>query len=844
MRVEDFYASSCEAKRRLREMAHDKSRPLVLRDVVKVMCEKLKEGKKSGEVLKLIEQKLKTEYEPSWFGFDWQKAQQVKDDLACFERFLKWLNDAPCIDANIRTEVQAGKVTLSSRADLIVERSDGNKCAMIIHFKKADKSPGGKSTHTNSRKDLYQLVTKVALEDKYPGIQTALIYLVNESDTEGDIGKFTVASTKKSNAFFERFDFLYEDGIFQREYAVSLINEVAATPVRPDCFSCREKLCRMEKVSDVLDTLPKKEEEKAYEIPTFTLAQQQVIQHESGPMLVLAGPGSGKTATLVGRIRELIRKGVAPEAILAITFTRDAAGELLRRCSTFCERDEHPEIMTLNALGYKILRDNKGILGREVRLMLKPQRLHIIEGLLSDTPKMAGFSYKELKGKNGLLCTVDSRITEYLLSEEKYRAKHPEADATFYGLAKDFESIVKAGGFIGFDEQITLATKLMKEKPEVLDGLSRRYSYVMVDEYQDVDAAQVEFVYTLARHRNLVAVGDDDQAIYGFRGGSNRYMLTFKQDFPDAKRVVLSENFRSTGHLTEAAQSLIKGNKARIDKKVKPVREAGKKPQVVGGRTAKNLDACVKELIRDGFDPSEIAVLASQNATLEDLASEVSFPYVLGRSFLRDDPVFRLILDILSMHFEGIKETTLLKMLLVMGCDIPEGMSAGAILDKYPLKGALKGDDTPCGKAMSFIARCISLMEGTVKPVFFADLVLQYIGADKTASASAILSLIEKGHIMTLDALYSVMKDMAEFEDDTRTEPDTKGSVLFITSHESKGMEWRAVIMADDYRDDGTEETNRLYYVAMTRAKDRLYILSDGRTLLHSTTNRKGVDVA
>ena len=834
MRVEDFYASSCEAKALLKEKVHDKNRPMILRGVVKDMCALYMEGKTTDQILSALRPKL-NEYDPSWFGFDWQRTVQIEDDLKAVSHFLKWLNNARCIKANIRTGA-IGEKALESRADLIVERSDGKLCALIIHFKKADKSPGGKSSHTCSHKDLFALCTKVALEDEYPGIQTALVYLLNEDDKEGDIGEFKVTSTRKSNAFFERWESLYEDGIFQKEYAISLINEVSKNPPPPPCFTCREKYCMTEKVSDVLSVAPAKRVEGEYRMPSFTPSQKQVIEHGKGPMLVLAGPGSGKTAILVGRIERLIKNGVAPEAILAITFTRDAAGELLRRCQSFCRSDEHPEVLTLNALGYKILRSNPGKLGYKVSLLTKTQRLHIIEGLLSDTPKIAGFSYKELKGKNGLLSTLNTHISDYASSPEAYKKKHPDVGGEFYALADDFQSIVSAAGYIGFDEQILLATKLMEDCPEVLDGLSRRYAYVMVDEYQDVDSSQVKFVYSLASHGNLVCVGDDDQAIYGFRGGSNKFMLSFGKDFPNAKKVVLKENFRSTGYLTEAAQSFIKGNKARLEKEVTPVREAGFKPQVVKGRTSANLDTIVGELERSGIKLGEIAVLASKNATLEELSRGVSFPYVLGRAFLKDDPLFRLIYELLDIRAGGMSEGAVYKVLSLMGAELPKGITASDIINRYP-QG--RTDDTPCGKAMDFMHKCMSFMESNCKPVFLTDFVLGYLKADNTASGVAITSMVEKGHISSLDALYGVMRDMVEFEDDTRTEPDTENAVLFITSHESKGMEWKAVIMADDYRSDGAEETNRLYYVAMTRAKDRLYILTDGSTMLHQIERRE-----
>lgn len=830
MRVEDFYNQACPTKNKLQSLVHDKTRPLVLRKAVVRMCDCCKKGTEAEGILLELGRLLKEEYEPSWFDFDWQFEQQIADDMSCFKRFLVWLNGARCVEANIR--VEAGQ--FSSRADMIVERSDGELVAMIIHPKKADKSPGGKSTHTSTKKDLYALVTKAGLEKRYPKIQTALVYLFNEDDNAGKIGKFLSTSTRKSNVFFERWTSLYEDGIFDGRYVTKLIAQIALERPVPDCYSCSQKgLCAKDSVSKVSHAKPAiVQEVDTYKMPKFTKAQQEVVTFRDGPMLVCAGPGSGKTATLVGRIKQLIDNGVPPEFILGITFTRDAAGELLRRCQSFCKDDEHPEILTLNALGYKLLRDNDELVGQKVKLLSSLDRLRLIENLLSDTPMMSGFSYAVKTGKKGLLATLDRRITEYGNDPDAYRQKHPEMDETFVRFVEAFNGAVKAQGYINFDEQISLALKMLDEHPEAAAALSRRYAYIMVDEYQDVNEEQVRLVYALAKHKNLVVVGDDDQSIYGFRGGSNEYMLSFGRDFPDAKRVVLTENFRSTGALVEKAQTFIESNRHRISKEVQPVRKRGYEPMILSGKTGATLNSCVEDLINKGFEYKDIAVLASKNATLEELIREVSFNSVLGKAYLRENPVFRIMLNILSLHYEGITEGTLLTVLMLM--DVMPDKPIGEVLAAYPDLKAGRYDKKvrePLYKALCLIHTCLDRVD-ECSAVYFLDLVSQTLGVEDTAIEQALSDIIEKNHLRDCDALYAHLKNMSDFEDDTKIEPDTSDAVLFITSHESKGMEWRAVIMVDDYKDDRSEETNRLYYVAMTRAKDMLCIMTDGGSTL------------
>lgn len=844
MRVEEFYSSSCRTKHQLQSLISDKTRPLVLRKAVVTMCALLAKGTATEEILSQLSFMLRTEYEPQWFDFDWQLESEIKDDLNRLARFLGWLDGFAIEKANIRTATEIGSGQLTSRADLIVRGRDGVVRALTIHFKKADKSYGGKSTHTSTKNDLYMLVNKISLEGEYPGLHTALIYLINEDDSAGSIGDFKVTTTKKSNAFTEKWDCFYDEGIFNTALAKAKVKEILKESPQPDCYSCSQKsLCTMDTVSKMSLSPAVREEEATYKMPDFTTAQKKVVGFIDGPMLVCAGPGSGKTATLVGRIENLIKKGVPPELILAITFTREAAGELMRRCMTFCKRDEHPEILTLNALGYKILRENDGIVGKKVKLLTNLDRYRMLENFLSDLPPIEGFSYATLKGNKGLLATLDRHLTEYGADKEAYLKKHPKTDRNFIRLYKQVRAAIETGGYISYDEQITLSLALIRENPCVAEGLSARYSYIMVDEYQDVNEDQVQLIYALASHRNLVAVGDDDQSIYGFRGASNRYMLSFAKDFPEAERVVLKENFRSTQEIVENAQNLIKANKHRIDKTVLSMREKGIKPCVMKGRNAENVNACVQELLEKGVAMDEIAVLASKNATLEELSREVKFKTVLGKSYLRDNAMFRIILNTLSLHYNGMSDRTIYTLLCLMDAAPPEGCSMSEVLSKYPplIKGRYdqaKSSD-PVYRALSLISTALKRIKDNAGALYIIDLITTKLGADGTAEEEALEGIVEKSHIRDCKALYERMQDMSDFEDETKLAPNTSDAVILITSHESKGMEWKAVIMCDDYKDDKSEETNRLYYVAMTRAKDMLYILTENQSMLQTGEERR-----
>lgn len=805
--VKDFYRFSCKTKEEFSSQIHDETRFTVLARAVKKLNAMLLENTSHEECLTILKAYLMSEYNPKWFALDWRLSQQVVDDIRVFERFLDWLADVNVIEANVEVVNETPKHVVSSKVDLVVRFKSGRYGAFILSFRAADKSPGGKSVHTSTKTDLYAMNAKCALEGKYPGITVTLVYLTNTDDAANSIGEFVVSQTKRSNAFSETFDEFYEEDFFDKEALLQKVDEVLSEPVKPNCYTCpHERLCKAETSKAMARIKPKAavhKVESAYVMPEYTESQMKVVTHVNGPMLVCAGPGSGKTATLIGRIRYLMEQGIDPEFILGITFTREAAGELKSRCQAFCEKGEMPELCTIHALGYKILRMNKRFVGK-IELLTKPDAIKIIETVIleADLPPLKGLSYDKLRGKGGLYDTLFKLLESYkLLGSEKFLAQHKELDRGFLDFADLYFQIVRARGFITFDEQISKCLWLFKKHPEVLEGLRRRYKYIMVDEFQDVDARQVQFIYSIAEHKNLVVVGDDDQSIYSFRGGSNQFMLDFKKDFPEAKTVVLEENFRSTKELVEVTQAFIKKSGKRLDKKIKAVRPGGMKPTLIKAKDACSLEKAVSECLDEGYEYRDISVLASKNATLEDLYSQVSFPCVLGKSFLIDSAYFGVLLDVLHIYYAGMDDA-----------------------HKVHLKVVLEEDEEA---VLSFLDTCFERIERNVTPLYLCDYVAQRLRCEDTAVTMAMEKVVEQYHITDNVKFYETLFYMSDFADDTRLEPDTSKSVLLTTSHESKGMEWPVVIMIDDFRDDGHEETRRLYYVAMTRPKDRLIVLSD-----------------
>ena len=777
--ADTFY--QCPTNRAINSKLHENNRMRVLYNAIGELGKAIMDRN-----LKPVYERISSSYEDAWFPYLHVKEQTIKDDISVIQRFVDYVGDEAVVETGKSLSVETPLSKVFAKVSFITCKN-GKYYAYIIRHKKADKSPNGKSLHTNSETDLSCMVAKAALEEAYPNIQIKLVFMSNEQDSLGNIGSFNVCKTKKSNVFIHDFSSYYEDGLFEYEAFLGKIEQVLGTKVEPNCFGCDNKdVCQKVTIKTMSKANAKDEyvAPKEYSMPQFTASQLEVIENTEGALLICAGPGSGKTATVVGRIRNLISKGVSPEFILAITFTKEAANELKERCMSFCKPYEMPEIMTLNALGYQILKLNPEYVGN-VRLMSQRDRFTLIDNLLSVFPPLKGFSYSVVKGNNGLLARVDKALKAYSKGEGDY-------GDDFIAFAKAFDEAVKAHGYITFDEQISLSQKLFDEHPDILDNISARYKYIMVDEFQDIDDMQAKFIYSISKkYFNICAVGDDDQSIYAFRGGTNKYMLHFKKLYPDAKVYTLRENFRSTEKIINAASKQIAGNK-RIKKEISPIKKGGIEPIHIAGQTKEELESTVSELVGQGISYEDIAVIASKNATLENLQHEVTFPSVLGREFLVDSPFFKVLRFCLGVAFSEEHER-----------------------HEFYLR-QLVDDDTLCDKLLGISSDMLALG--------FAENIASILDLSSSAVLASVTKVITDNHIRDCKALFEVLQYMADYGDEIRVIPDVKGSVIFITSHESKGMEWKAVLMIDDYKDEATEEQNRLIYVAMTRAADLLYV--------------------
>ena len=296
--------------------------------------------------------------------------------------------------------------------------------------------------------------------------------------------------------------------------------------------------------------------------------QKKAAIHTEGPLLVLAGAGSGKTSTMTHRIAYLIEeKGVDPYRILAVTFTNKAAGEMRERVESLVGTHPPAWILTFHGACLRILRRHADLLGYAENFVIYDP---------VDTKSVIRSIFREVKVDDkqftisGTLSII-SQCKEKEISPQKYRQIHDGQyrEETIGRIFEEYNRILKKNNAMDFDDLLLNTVRLFRKAPEVLEKYQEKFRYIMVDEYQDTNQLQYQFLRMLAqKHKNICVVGDDDQCIYQWRGADIRNILEFEKDFSGAMVIKLEQNYRSTGNILAVANSVIRNNKGRKAKKL------------------------------------------------------------------------------------------------------------------------------------------------------------------------------------------------------------------------------------------------------------------------------------
>jgi DNA helicase-2/ATP-dependent DNA helicase PcrA len=617
-------------------------------------------------------------------------------------------------------------------------------------------------------------------------------------------------------------------------------------------------LCRAERASPCCYTLC------AVLLESLNLTQREAVTHTEGPLLVLAGAGSGKTRVLTHRIAHIIDEGrAAPDEILAITFTNKAAREMKDRVALLVGPDSRKMwVSTFHSLCARLLRVHAEKLGyrREFTIYDQADQVRLVKRSIIELDKdpkrfnPRSFAAQISAAKNQLLSADD-----YVRSTEGYIAENV---AEVYEL---YQKRLYENNAMDFDDLIMQTVALLEVFPEVRERYQRRFKYIHVDEYQDTNHAQYRLVNILAAaHRNVCIVGDDDQSVYSFRGADIRNILDFERDYPEAKVVKLEQNYRSTQTILNAANAVVANNASRKAKKLWTAGSEGEHIRVFTASDeyaeARFVVSEIRRLLDSGASPREVAVFYRTNAqsrALEDVLVREGVPYqVVGgvrfyeRAEIKDAIAYLSVISnpddsvslerIINVPKRGLGATSVGRL---------REHAARAGISLYEALGEA-GEAGLAGKAQRACGEIRRLFEGwrvaarEVPPAEFIRAVLEESGYRSELESEGTVEA--EARLENLEELANAAKEYERYEPEATldgflqeqalySEGDRvgeEGSVTLMTLHNAKGLEFGHVFVvgmeegtfphARSLDEQNLEEERRLCYVGITRAMKTL----------------------
>lgn len=620
---------------------------------------------------------------------------------------------------------------------------------------------------------------------------------------------------------------------------------------------------------------------------TLNEPQREAVLHADGPLLILAGAGSGKTRVLTHRIAYLIEElGVNPWNILAITFTNKAAGEMRQRVDDLVGfGSESIWVSTFHSMCVRILRRFIDRLGYDSRFTIYDTDDQ--KTLMKAVCKKAGIDTKQFKERM-LLSVISSAKNEMILPEEfELNAGGDFAQLKIAKVYREYEAQLKANNALDFDDLLVKTVQLLQTQPDVRENYQERFRYIMVDEYQDTNTVQFRLVSLLAgKYRNLCVVGDDDQSIYKFRGANIRNILDFEKEYPDAKVIKLEQNYRSTENILNAANGVISNNRGRKDKTLWTANGEGEKISLRQFDTAYDeaefIAEDIRREVREGASYNDSAVLYRTNAQsrlLEEKFIAMNIPYKIvgginfyARREIKDILAYLKTVDngqddlsvrrIINVPKRGIGLTTINR--------IQEAADARGIsfYDALLVPEMIPGVGRSSSKLNSFAA-LIEYFKGQAEKESLTDLLneildmtgyTQNLEADDEVDAESRLQNIEE--LLNKAAAYEedcadrdekatlsgFLEEVALVADIDSLEED-QDYVVLMTLHSAKGLEFPHVYLAG--MEDGLfpsymtitgddpeelEEERRLCYVGITRAEHKLTMTCARKRMVRGET--------
>lgn len=590
-------------------------------------------------------------------------------------------------------------------------------------------------------------------------------------------------------------------------------------------------------------------------------AQKDAVLHESGPLLILAGAGAGKTRVITYRIAHLIKNGIAPGNILAVTFTNKASKEMAERINELLTihadfslpvgRHGRPFVKTFHSLGVHIIKDNAELLGL-------PKRFTILDSsdskkIIRDAIISIGEDPKEHEPRK--IQSIISKQKGEMISVEEFETGNHKYNYTGEVVGKVwkiYENKLKGEGALDFDDLLIKSVEILEKNPAVLKKYQDMWQHIHVDEYQDTNEVQYRMTKMLAhKHKNICVVGDIDQNIYSWRGATIKNIMNFEKDYPDVREIVLEENYRSTQNILQAANEIIAKNKRRKEKNLFTKNGAGDKVAVYQGideyDEAKFIARKSVEFIKNGTAPDEIAVLYRanfQSRVLEEIFLEQNIPHqVIGTRFFdrkevkdvlayiksaMNDRDFTNMSRVINVPKRGIGEKTLEKIAAGQESELPPAMQAKFYAFKKFLAEIREEIRTKKPHEIITLVVKKSGMEEELKKEGEE-------GAERLENIRELASLAKKYEEMPAnEAIEKMLEDVSLSSDQDELDKNN-GGVKLMTVHAAKGLEFDYVFVTgleeglfphkkfDDGKTDDEEE-RRLFYVAVTRARKKLHL--------------------
>ncbi len=592
--------------------------------------------------------------------------------------------------------------------------------------------------------------------------------------------------------------------------------------------------------------------------------QLKAVHATEGPVLILAGAGAGKTKTLVERIKELVKKGVAPSNILAITFTNKAAKEMRERVARGLSEDpslnipvslhERPFVSTFHSLGVHILREQFAAVGlpKTFAIFDRDDSKKAVKEALTNR----GFDPKT-NDPNKILGAISREkgrgvSVEEFLERSEIRGYTAEIMGQVW---PEYERILTRDKALDFDDLLLKTHKLLKTNPEVRAYYQRVWTYIHIDEYQDTNRVQYEISKLLVGPaHNICAVGDIDQNIYSWRGAELKNILAFEKDYPEAFVVTLEENYRSTKTILHAANAIIEKNKVRRPKKLFTSNGDGEKVLVKGTLDevgeADFVAGKAQELVKKGVSPDQICVLYRanfQSRVLEEAFMHRGVPYqILGLRFFERKEVKDLISylraaqnpdsladlkRIINTPARGIGKASIAKIFSEMSVDLPASMQE-KLRRFYALLAEIKQmtEEKRLSETVAFIIKASGLEDEWKSE--------REEGAARLENAYELVSFASRYDAMApAEATQQFLTDAALQSDQDELKED-EPAVRLMTVHAAKGLEFDTVFVSgleeglfphermnqDKMTPEEAEEERRLFYVALTRARKQLFL--------------------